>query len=96
MNVCEKVNFISFFSLNVHATSTMTTSEDNSPPSLASAPEPDLDTNVDSNHSSVNDETVAPMDETSDNEPIVPPSEADSNSSNAATKETNSEQENAS
>lgn len=74
----------------------MTTSEDNSPPSLASAPEPDLDTNVDSNHSSVNDETVAPMDETSDNEPIVPPSEADSNSSNAATKETNSEQENAS
>ena len=74
----------------------MTTREDNSPPSLASAPEPDLDTNVDSNHSSVNDETVAPMDETSDNEPIVPPSEADSNSSNAATKETNSEQENAS
>lgn len=74
----------------------MTTREDNSSPSLASAPEPDLDTNVDSNHSSVNDEAVAPMDETSDNEPIVPSSEADSNSSNAATKETNSEQENAS
>ena len=84
------------FYLSVHLTSTMTTREDNSSPSLASAPEPDLDTNVDSNHSSVNDETVAPMDETSDNEPIVPPSEADSNSSNAATKETNSEQENAS
>ena len=41
----------------------MTTSEDNLPPSLAPAPEPDLDTNVDSNPSSVNDETVAPMDE---------------------------------
>ena len=65
----------------------MTTSEDNSPPSLASAPEPDLDTNVDSNPPSVNDETVTPMDETSDNEPIVPLSEPDSNSSNIATKE---------
>ena len=74
----------------------MTTSEDNSSPSLASAPELDLDTNVDSNPSSVNDETVAPMVETSDNEPIVPPSEADSNSADTATKETNSEQENAS
>ena len=84
------------FLLSVHPTSAMTTSEDNSPPSLASAPEPDLDTNVDSNPSSVNDETVAPMFETSDNEPIVPSSEADSNSSNTATKETNSEQENAS
>ena len=70
----------------------MTPSEDNSPPSLASAPEPDLDTNVDSSPPSVNDETVAPMDETSDNEP----SEADSNSSNAATKEINCEQDNAS
>ena len=87
---------IFLFYLSVHLTSTMTTREDNSSLSLASALEPDLDTNVDSNHSSVNDETVAPMDETSDNEPIVPPSEADSNSSNAATKETNSEQENAS
>ena len=74
----------------------MPTSEDNSPPSLASAPEPDSDTNVDSNPPSVKDETVAPIDETSDNEAIVPPSEADSNSSNTATKEINCEQENAS